>query len=140
MALTLIQQVRMEVSDTDTSFPILDDSTYQYFLDKNSNSIPRSSLDAARAILFRLSINSTDSSVDIFSIKGSKAANAYREALILYIKDPSLNPVYNLVQGYVGGVSKADMLANDATLDNNIVAMPKIDRLPYPDIGNPFKY
>jgi hypothetical protein len=140
MTFTLIQQVRMEVSDTDTSFPILDDSTYQYFLDKNSNSIPRSSLDAARAILFRLSINSTDSSVDIFSIKGSKAAAAYREALILYIKDPSLNPVYNLVQGYVGGVSKTDMLANDATLDNNIVAMPKIDRLPYPDIGNPFKY
>lgn len=140
MALTLIQQIRTEVSDTDTSFPILDDGTYQYFLDKNSNSIPRSALDAARAILFKLSINSTDSTVDIFSIKGSKAAAAYREALILYIKDPTLNPLYNNVGGYVGGVSKADMLANDATLDNNIVAMPKIDRLPYPDIGNPFKY
>ena len=80
MAYTTIQQVRLEVADFDPSFPILSDSDYEYFLQKNNNSITRASLDAARTILLVLS-QRTDESVDIFSVRGSKAADADR---ILY--------------------------------------------------------
>ena len=121
---TDIQKIRIEIQDTEPGFYILADEEIQYFLDKNNSSITRASLDAAKSILFKLSINSTDSTVDIFSVKGSKAAEQYREALKLYIKDQTLNPVFNNVGGYVGGISKSDMSDNDANLDNNIIPQP----------------
>lgn len=124
MALTTIQQVRIEVGDTDINFPILSDEEYRYFLDKNNDSIRRAAMDSARALLMKLSINSSDQVVDIFSIKGAKAAEAYRQALMLYIKNPDLNQLLQNVQGYAGGVSKADMQANDANLDNVVTPNP----------------
>lgn len=124
ISFTDIQKVRMEVQDMEPGFYLLSDEEIQYFLDKNNSSIVRSSLDAAKSLLFKLSINSSDSTVDIFSVKGSKAAEMYREALKLYIKDQTLNPMLSNVSGYVGGVSISDMQANDYNLDNNIVVQP----------------
>lgn len=123
MALTDIQKVRLNVGDTDINFPILDDDSYTYFLEKNSNNIDKSSLDAAKAILFQLSTRSSET-VDIFSIKGTDAANSYRLALELFIKDSVLNPLYSNLKGWVGGVSKSEMLANNEDLDNNTVKSP----------------
>lgn len=120
----MISNVRMEIQDVATGFYILDDETITYFLEKNSENIRRASMDCARAILFKLSINATDSTVDIFSIRGSKAAEAYRQSLMLYLKDPSLNPVYNLAGIYAGGISVSDMQANVDDLDNNAVIPP----------------
>lgn len=118
-----IQKIRVEVGDTDLSFPILPDSTYAYLLNKNYNSIARCSIDAARMVLMHLAMRSSFS-VDIFSVKGSSAAEAYRQALILYIKDPNNNPIYQNCQAWVGGVSVSQMQSNDANLDNNIIEQP----------------
>lgn len=123
MALTLIQQVRLEIGDNVPEFPILSDDEYTYFLDKNNQSVRRTALDAAKTILFILS-QKTNSRVDIFEISGSQAARAYMDALKVYIKSPDLNTVLQNAQGYVGGVSIQDMQANDANTDNNIVEMP----------------
>lgn len=123
MAYTDIQKVRIEVADLDPGFPLLSDDEYSYLLTKNSNSIVRASVDAARIILLKLS-QQTDETVSIFSIRGSKAAEQYRLALELYIKNPQLNPLYNNLQGYFGGVSISDMQANNADCDNNIVENP----------------
>ena len=120
--LTDIQKLRVEVGDTDVSFPILDDSSYQYFLDKHSNNLNRAALDAARAILFQLSTRNSET-VDVFSVKNT-SAESYRQALLLYIKDPTLNPLYQNLKGYVGGVSVSDMQKNNANLDNNIIQSP----------------
>ena len=120
--LTDIQKLRVEVGDTDVSFPILDDSSYQYFLDKHSNNLNRAGLDAARAILFQLSTRNSET-VDVFSVKNT-SAESYRQALLLYIKDPNLNPLYKNLQGFFGGVSISDMDANNANLDNNIIQSP----------------
>lgn len=114
-----ILQVRYELADTDPAFPILSDAELTYFIDKNSGSLLRASMDAARATLFKLSLR-TDESVDIFSIRGSQSAKAYSDALKLYLKDPTLNPVYNNVTGYAGGISKSDMESNDSNPDNNL--------------------
>lgn len=126
MALTDLQKIRYELGDTDSSFPIMTDSEYEYFLEKNNYNVMKASLDAARVILFKLAQRGEET-VDIFSIKGTKAAEQYRLALQMYIKDPNLNPVLNNVKGYFGGVSISDMEANDAVSDNNLVptAFPK---------------
>ena len=122
MALTDIQKLRLEVGDVDVSFPILDDTSYEYFLEKHSNNLNRAGLDAARAILFQLSTRNSEI-VDVFSVKNT-SAESYRQALLLYIKDPNLNPLYQNLKGYVGGVSISDMDANNADLDNNIAENP----------------
>jgi hypothetical protein len=122
MALTDIQKLRLEVGDVDVSFPILDDTSYEYFLEKHSNNLNRAGLDAARAILFQLSTRNSET-VDVFSVKNT-SAESYRQALLLYIKDPNLNPLYKNLKGYVGGVSISDMEANNADLNNNIVENP----------------
>ena len=123
MAYTLIQQVKLEVADLDHAFPLLSDADYDYLLLKHNNSVVRAAVDAARIILLLLS-QRTDETVDVFSVRGSKAAEQYRLALELYIKNPQLNPLYNNLKGYVGGVSISDMDANNANLDNNIVQSP----------------
>ena len=120
MALSALQQVKLEVADTDPALPILSDESYEYFLSKNNNNITRSALDAAKTILLVLA-QRTDETIDIFSVKSGKAASEYRLALQLFLKDPQMNPVLQNCQGWVGGVSKSEMLANDATSDNNIV-------------------
>ncbi len=122
MALSDIEKLRIEIGDTDVSFPILDDSSYQYFLAKHNNNLGRASIDAARAILFHLSTMNSET-VSIFSIKNT-SSEAYRQALLLYIKDQTLNPIYQTLQGYFGGVSLSDMDANNSNADNNIVENP----------------
>lgn len=131
MALTTIQKVRLEVADIDAAFPILADADYEYFLEKNNNSIPRTSLDAAKTILLVLS-QRTDETVDIFSIKGRSAAEQYRLALQLFLRDPSLNPVLQNCQGWVGGISLTEMQENDSNPDNNIVVSPSESKPTFP--------
>lgn len=116
-----IQQCRWEVQDVEPGLYILDDATYDYLLTKNSDSIRKSSLDAARLILMRLALSSTDSTVDCISLKSSKQVDAYRQALLLYIKDPTLNSLHLSAGGWGGGISKADVEANNANPDNNLV-------------------
>jgi len=123
MALTNIQKVRLEIGDTSVDLPILDDESYEYFLQKNSDSIRLASIDAAKSLLFVMSTRG-DETVDIFSIAGSKAATAYREALKMFLKDPMLNPVFSLADIYAGGVSVSDMQDNVDNSDNNFVNPP----------------
>jgi len=118
MAITLIQAVRLSVGDTDPALPLLVDDVYQYYLDRNYNSVNKTSIDAARAILMYMAQRSEDTSVDLFSTKSSKAVTAYIQALQLFLKDPSLNPVYQNVQAYASGISVSDMQANNSNSDN----------------------
>jgi len=130
MSYTDIQKIRLEVADIDVSFPILSDSDYLYFLEKNNNSIIKASLDAARTLLLVLAQRS-DETVDIFSIRGSKAAESYRLALQLYLSNPNLNPILNNTSAYFGGVSNSDMLSNNNNTDNNVVTSPYSENKSY---------
>jgi len=128
MALTDLEKLRIELADTESGLFILDDDTLEYFLEKNNNSIPRATLDAAKTILLKLAQTGSET-VDIFSIRGEKAAEQYRLALQLFIRDPNLNPLIKNIQGWVGGISKTEMLANQDAVDNNIVKTPGSDVL-----------
>lgn len=118
-----IHALRIELGDTSPELPIMSDDEYNYFLSKHDWNIRRAAMDAAKSIMLKLSMR-TDETVDLFSIKGSAAARNYMQALQIYIKNPDLNNLYDTVQGYAGGISKSDMQANDANLDNNIVNQP----------------
>lgn len=123
MALTPIQQVRLNVQDNTPGLYIISDDEITYLLEKYNSSVDKASYRAAQIILLNLAQRG-DEQVSIFSIKGSKAAEAYRLALELFLKDPANNPIYQNLQGYFGGVSISDMEANNADLDNNIVENP----------------
>ena len=117
----MIQKVRMEVGDLDVVLPILTDDVYTYCLENSNENIRRASLQAAKIILMNLSINSSDRSVDVLTIKNSKAAEAYRQALILYIRNPDLNGMYSFINVYGSGISKSDVQSNNDNADNNFV-------------------
>jgi hypothetical protein len=123
MAYTDIQKVRVEVADIDPTMPILSDSDYDYFLTKQSGSITRAALDAAKTILLLLSQRGEET-VDIFSLKGSKAAGEYRESLKLFIKDPNLSSVLSNTSAWFGGISISEIKDNIKNIDNNIVHNP----------------
>ena len=134
------QKIRYELNDNSPGLYILDDSTIDYYLTKNSGSISATSIDCCRAILLRLSMDSSDNIVDVLSIKSSKAAEAYRQALQLYITSPSLNPLIKSASIYAGNVSLSDMNTNDTTADNNYVSSPSVKNVSFmvdPDT-NPF--
>ena len=123
MRLTPIQQIRLTVQDNTPGLYIISDDEIDWLLEKNNNNVAKASIDAARIILLNLS-QRTDETVDIMSIKSSKAAENYRLALESFLKDPNSNPLYNNLKGYVGGVSISDMEANNANIDNNIIHSP----------------
>lgn len=126
MAVTpeMISACRTEVGDVVIELPILADSEYTYFLEKNSENIRRASLDAAKTILLKLSLNSKSSTVDVLSVNTTMVAGDYRKALQLYIKSPELNGMYSTVTAWAGGISKSDMQSNIDNLDNNAVLPP----------------
>lgn len=124
-----IHAVRIELGDT-SELPVMSDDEINYFLSKNNWNIQRTCLDVAKSMLLKLSMVS-DQTVDIFSIRGSAAAKQYMQALKMYITDPNLNQALQNLQGYAGGISKADMLANDSNLDNNIVKDPQAETFIY---------
>ena len=123
MSLTPIQQIRLTVQDNTPGLYIISDDELDWLLEKNNNNVAKASIDAARIILLNLS-QRNDETVDIMSIKSSKAAENYRLALESFLKDPNSNPLYKNLKGYVGGVSISDMDANNANLDNNIIQSP----------------
>ena len=123
MALTLTQQVRLNIQDNTPGLYILSDDEITYLLERNNDNVNRASVEAARIVLFNLSMRN-DESVDVFSIRSSQSAKAYMEALKLYIRDPNLNQIGNNIQGYASGISLEDMQANDANTDNNIFINP----------------
>lgn len=125
MALTTIQQVRLLVQDTDPALPFASEDEIQFFLDRNNQSVNRAALEVAKVILLQLSLRSGSETVDIFSLSGgNKSAEQYRLALQLFLRDPNMNPVYQTVNGYAGGVSKSDMQSNVLDCDNNSILTP----------------
>lgn len=119
MAWTDIEKVRIEIGDTDTSFPLLADDTYEYYLEKHSNNITKAAQDAAKTILFQLSTQNSET-VDIFSVRNT-SPEAYKQALLMYLKNPGLNPIYNNLNIWAGNISKAEIQANKDNVDNNAV-------------------
>jgi len=55
MALTPVQEIKLNLGLVGNAADILTDDELQYFLDKNNGSVKKASLDAAKTLLFILS-------------------------------------------------------------------------------------
>ena len=129
MALSLNQQVRLLCQDNTPGLYIISNDEIDFLLERNNNNVDKAVYEALQ-IMLRYLAQRGDESIDVFSIRGSKAAEQMRLAIELYLKDPANNPLYKNLKGYVGGISISDMDANNANLDNNIVENPgKTDAL-----------
>ena len=138
MALTDIQKVRLEIADNDPALPVLSDEEVGYYLEKHSNSISKAAIDCAKTIMFKLSMNAGEQRVDIFSISGKAASDAYIAALKLYISNPNINGIFNNLNVYISGTSVSDMQDNIDNTDNNIVLIPNSEpnnTIPLPENG-----
>lgn len=136
MPLSVTQQIRLLIQDNTPGLYILSDEEIDFLVERNSGNVNRASVEAAKIVLLNLSMRG-DEQVDIFSIKGRAAAEQYRLALQLFIRDPNLNPVLQNCQGWVGGVSLSEMETNDGNTDNNLVPIPRTSSSP---TSNPFEY
>lgn len=110
-------RVRLLVGDIWDDFEILQDADYQFWLDKYLGNENRTALDAARAILFKLSRLTRERTGDI-EVYGSEWFKDYRAALQDMLKNPDLS--INIAMPYAGGISKSDMQANDSNSDNTV--------------------
>lgn len=120
MAYTDIEKVKIEVGiDLTDPLPLMTDDEIQYFLDKNGQSIRKTSLDVAKSLLFRLA-SLVSERADILEYKGSDYFRQYKEALMMYIKNPEFASLATAM-GYIGGVSIQDIESNIDNVDNNYV-------------------
>lgn len=132
-----IQKVRWELNDNSPGLYILDDSSISYYLEKNQGSIARTTIDCARAILFRISMDSSEEIIDVLAIKNKSAALAYKDALELFLRNPDLNPIMRSVNPYAGGISNSDIETNLADPGQNTVTSPTETKRTYTN-DNPF--
>lgn len=112
-----VDRVRLRIADfSDT--PILSDTEIQYYITKNNGNENLATKETALVILGVLARNSSYNKIDVLIVDGRYAYDNYKDYLLLMVKDPSLSLV--VPNSYFGGVSLADMLANDSNPDNNL--------------------
>lgn len=104
-----IDRIRLNVGDIWDDFEMLADSDYQYFLDAANGNENRATMDAARAILFKLTRLTRERTGDI-EVYGSEWFKNYMAALQLILKDPNIS--ISIAVPYAGGISRQDMLDN----------------------------
>lgn len=122
-----IDRIRLNVGDIWDDMEMLADADYQYFLDAANGNENRATMDAVRAILFKLTRMTRERTGDI-EVYGGDWFNNYMKALQLILKDPNIS--ISLAVPYAGGISRSDMQANRCDPDNFRigVGMYKIDR------------
>lgn len=110
-----IDRVRLAVGDIWDDIEMLTDADYQYFLDRNDGNENRATMDAVKAILFKLARMTRERTGDI-EVYGGEWFSNYYKMLLLLLKDP--NAAISLAVPYAGGISKSDMFNNDSDCDN----------------------
>lgn len=110
-----IDRIRLNVGDIWDDMEMLSDADYQYFLDAANGNERRATMDAVRAILFKLTRMTRERTGDI-EVYGGDWFNNYMKALQLILKDPNIS--ISLAVPYAGGISRSDMQANRCDPDN----------------------
>ncbi|ATW58224.1 hypothetical protein CNR37_00004 [Pseudomonas phage ventosus] len=122
-----VDRIRLNVGDIWDDMEYLTDADYEYFLAAAGGNERRATMDAARAILFKLTRMTRERTGDIEVYGGDWFSN-YMKALQLILKDPNIS--ISLAVPYAGGISRSDMQANRCDPDNFRIGigMYKIDR------------
>lgn len=111
-----IAQVRLNIGDAETTY-ILDDVVIQYILDKNSDDITASSLEALRYIVSTLG-KKVDEEVGDVKAKWSQLREHYKQLLSDLLRDPALtlSPVLH----FFGGTSITEVNRVRNNSDSNL--------------------
>lgn len=110
-----VDRIRLNVGDIWDDIEYLTDADYQYFLDAAGGNENRATMDAVRAILFKLTRMTRERTGDIEVYGGDWFSN-YMKALQLILKDPNI--AISVAVPYAGGISRSDMQANRCNPDN----------------------
>lgn len=124
-----VDRVRLMVGDVFADFEILDDATYQYFLDKNQGDEQKAALDAARTIRFQIakfSYRETTGDIEVWS----NFAADYKAALDDLISE-IVDGVTAVAIPYAGGISQIDMWMNKRDWDTVPLNLPRLSTCPY---------
>lgn len=123
-----IDRVRLLVGDVFTDFEILDDNTYQYFLDKYEGDEMSAAIAAAKVIKFQIAKTPTREKAGNYEV-WSEFAERYTDALDDLI-DKGETSLYVAIP-YAGGISRSDMLRNNVNKDVVRLCLPRISGCPY---------
>lgn len=126
MALTPVEQVRLLIGDTPSSpfYPLYTDEEIQQFLDLNNNNVIAAARMAAISASFILAGWNTRERTGDIEVWNSLSTQ-YLKALDNFLD----NPVVDLPNGmmpYAGGISWADVCANNLSPDNVRSKLTKI--------------
>lgn len=110
-----VDRIRINVGDIWDDMEMLSDADYEYFLAAANGNENRATMDAVRAILFKLTRMTRERTGDIEVYGGDWFSN-YMKALQLILKDPNIS--ISLAVPYAGGISRSDMQANRCDPDN----------------------
>lgn len=123
-----IDRVRLLVGDVFEDFEILDDATYQYFLDKNNGNETAAAVDAAKVIRYKIAKAPYRERAGQYEV-WDKFAELYTAALNDLIDDIG-NGSFVAIP-YAGGISRRDMRRNDLDPDVVGLCLPKLGICPF---------
>ena len=128
MALTPVQEIKLNLGLVGNAADILTDEELQYFLDKNNGSVKKASLDVAKTVLFILA-QFTHERNDILEVWGHTWFENYMKSLQLYLSNPAYSLAIDSAKAYAGGISVTDIRNNIDNSDNHVldvdVGIPK---------------
>ena len=130
-ATSAIDRLRLSLGDTSTSFTILDDATYSYYLTKNSNNEKRTARELMPIALMQLTQMRRERAYQV-EVYGADTFNNYMQALKLAISNPAIYDVE--FTPYAGGISRSDMQDN---MNDNDTISPTLYRGVTSDSGTP---
>lgn len=131
MALTLIEQLKLEVGLNNIEDTILTEAELEYFLEKNNLSVRKAAIDVAKTVLFILSSRVHERSGTELEIWGNTWFENYMKVLQLYITNPNFSIALEQAKVYAGGISVTDIRNNAENSDNFTVQV---------DVGIPKDY
>lgn len=123
-----IDRVRLLVGDVFSDFEILDDSTYQYYLDKYEGDEVLAAIAAAKVIRFQIAKTPSREKAGHYEV-WSDFATLYTAALTDLIDDGETSLYVGMP--YAGGISHRDMWLNSSNRDNVRLCLPRIGGCPY---------
>ena len=121
MALTDIEKLKLEIGLVNEASNILSDEEITYFLEKNTNSVRKAALDAAKTVLFVLSQLVHERSGSELEIWGHTWFENYMKTLQMYLNDPNYSIALENAKAYAGGISVSDIRNNINNTDNLVV-------------------
>ena len=128
MALTPVQEIKLNLGLVGNAADILTDDELQYFLDKNNGSVKKASLDVAKTVLFILA-QFTHEKNDVLEIWNHTWFENYMKSLQLYLSNPAYSLAIDSAKAYAGGISVTDIRNNIDNSDNYVldvdVGIPK---------------